>query len=159
MWLFLLFVGIPIIEIALFIKVGGIIGLWPTLLIVVITAVAGSVLMRRQGLQALARLQENLRTGKDPVTPIAHGAMILVSGILLLTPGFFTDSLGIALLIPPVREWLIRWGAGRIKVQNVSFSSQQTTRTTNDSTIEADYEILDEDDDAPRGDSNWTRRN
>ena len=91
-WLFLIFLGVPIIEIALFIKVGGAIGLLPTLAIVILTAIAGTALMRRQGLKALDQLRASLEQGGDPVGPIAHGALILVAGVLLLTPGFFTDA-------------------------------------------------------------------
>lgn len=112
--LFILLAVVPIIEIALFIQVGGVIGLWPTLATVIGTALAGSWLLRRQGRGAMMRLQESLSRGGDPSGPIADGAMILVAGILLLTPGFFTDACGIALLLPPVRAALIRWGAARL---------------------------------------------
>ncbi len=111
MWLFLALVGVPILEIALFIEVGGAIGLWPTLAIVIGTALAGTLLLRAQGREAMTRLQRSLAEGGDPGDPIAHGAMILVAGVLLLTPGFFTDGLGFALLLPPVRAALIRRGA------------------------------------------------
>ena len=123
MWLFLIFVGVPILEIARFIQVGDVIGLWPTLAIVILTALAGTVLMRLQGLHALSRLKQSLATGGDPVGPIAHGALILVAGVLLLTPGFFTDAVGLSLLVPPVRETLIRWGASRVTVQAAGFAS------------------------------------
>src|SRR6056297_2324719 len=103
MWLFIAFLSVPLIEIALFIQVGGFIGLWPTLAIVVLTAILGTLLVRAQGLQALADIQNALSQTKNPTEPLAHGAMILFSGALLLTPGFFTDAVGFALLIPAVR--------------------------------------------------------
>ncbi|MDF2231198.1 FxsA family protein [Albimonas sp. CAU 1670] len=112
--LFILLAVVPIIEIALFIQVGGAIGLWPTLATVIGTALLGSWLLRKQGRGAMMRLQQSLSEGGDPTGPIAHGAMILVAGILLLTPGFFTDACGVLLLMPPVREALIRWGAARL---------------------------------------------
>ncbi len=112
--LFILLAVVPIIEIALFIQVGGAIGLWPTLATVIATAFAGSWLLRKQGRGAMMRLQDSLSQGQDPSGPIAHGAMILVAGVLLLTPGFFTDACGLALLLPPVRAALIRWGAARL---------------------------------------------
>lgn len=112
--LFALLVAVPIIEIALFIQVGGLIGLWPTLATVVITALLGTWLMRREGRGAMESLQRRLAEGGDPTGPIAHGAMILVAGVLLLTPGFFTDACGLALLLPPVRAALIRWGAAKL---------------------------------------------
>jgi UPF0716 protein FxsA len=111
--LFVLLVAVPIIEIALFIEVGGWLGLWPTLAIVIATAIAGAALLRSQGRGVLTELQGRLEQGGDPTGPIAHGAMILFAGALLLTPGFFTDAVGFALLIPPVRAALIRWGAAR----------------------------------------------
>ena len=122
LWLFLIFVGLPIIEIALFIKVGGAIGL---------VSDAGdrgperrsraSLIMRWQGLQALDRLRTALQAGGDPVGPIAHGALILVAGILLILPGFFTDALGLLLLVPPVRTQLISWGASGVTVRAAGY--------------------------------------
>ena len=83
MWLFLAFLLVPLIEIALFIQVGGLIGLWPTLAIVVITAIVGTALVRSQGLRALGDLQGSFSRLEDPTTPLAHGAMILLAGALL----------------------------------------------------------------------------
>ena len=113
-WLFLAFVGVPILEIALFIQVGGWIGLWPTIAIVVLTALAGSFLMRREGSATLGQLRQSLAHGGDPSRPLAHGALILVAGVMLLTPGFFTDALGLALMIPPLRSVLIAYLSRRI---------------------------------------------
>jgi UPF0716 protein FxsA len=163
MWLFLIFVAVPIIEIALFIQVGGAIGLLPTLLIVVLTALAGTALMRHQGMQALAGLQNQLASGGDPTGPIAHGAMILIAGMLLLTPGFFTDSLGLLLLVPAVRDRVISWAATRVAVQSFSFGRSTQARPRPEprasrDTIDAEYEILnDPPGNAPRGTSKWTR--
>ncbi|EEE37398.1 FxsA protein [Rhodobacteraceae bacterium KLH11] len=109
MYLFLAFLLVPIIEIALFIQVGGLIGLWPTLAIVVLTAVLGTVLVRTQGRMALANLQRSFAQLDDPTEPLAHGAMILLSGVLLLTPGFFTDAVGFALLVPGIRVAVFRY--------------------------------------------------
>ena len=108
MWLFVLFVAVPLIEIALFIRVGGLIGLWPTLLIVVLTALLGTHLVRSQGALALSELKRSLNDLRDPSEPLAHGAMILFAGALLLTPGFFTDAAGFALLVPGVRRAILR---------------------------------------------------
>ena len=98
MWLLIAFIAVPMIEIALFIQVGGFIGLWWTLLIVLLTAIAGSYLVRQQGLREIANLQRSFAELNDPTEPLAHGAMILFSGALLLTPGFFTDVVGLSLL-------------------------------------------------------------
>ncbi|WP_170382333.1 FxsA family protein [Ruegeria atlantica] len=116
MYLFLAFLLVPIIEIALFIQVGGLIGLWPTLAIVVLTAVLGTALVRTQGRMALADLQRSFAELDDPTEPLAHGAMILMSGMLLLTPGFFTDVVGFALLIPGVRISVFRYLKSRVKI-------------------------------------------
>lgn len=116
MWLFLAFLAIPIIEIALFIQVGGVIGLWPTLGIVILTAVLGTLMVRAQGARTLMDLRRSLQSGGDPGKPLAHGAMIVFAGALLLTPGFFTDTLGLLLLMPPVRRWAMRAIAARISV-------------------------------------------
>jgi UPF0716 protein FxsA len=160
LWLFLIFVGLPIIEIALFIKVGGAIGLVPSLAIVILSAVAGTALIRLQGLRALDKLRTNVQEGGDPVGPIAHGALVLVAGVLLLLPGFFTDALGLLLLVPAVRALVIRWGASRLTVQAASFVHTRQGQTTGArDTIEADYEIVDEPPDRARrrGSSGWTR--
>ncbi len=116
MYLLLAFLAVPLIEIALFIQIGGAIGLWPTLAIVIGTAVLGSTMMRAQGRVALNRLQASLSQLQDPTRPIADGAMILLAGALLLTPGFFTDALGLALLIPGVRAAVFRFLAARVQV-------------------------------------------
>ena len=95
MFMLIIFIAIPIIEIALFIQVGGAIGLYPTLAIVLLTAILGTTLLKSQGLSALGTLQNSLHLGQNPMKQIIHGAMILISGVFLLTPGFFTDAFGI----------------------------------------------------------------
>lgn len=123
MWLFLAFLAVPLIEIALFIQVGGLIGLWPTLAIVILTAILGTWLVRTQGLKALGDLQGAFSRLEDPGTPLAHGAMILLSGALLLTPGFFTDAVGFALLSPPIRVWLMKYLSRRVTVARFQMGS------------------------------------
>jgi UPF0716 protein FxsA len=117
MWLLAAFIAVPLIEIALFIQVGGWIGLWPTLGIVIATAVAGTWAVRSQGRATLEDLRKRFNTLGDPSEPLAHGAMILFSGALLLTPRFFTDAVGLLLLVPSVRVALMRWLGRRIEVQ------------------------------------------
>jgi hypothetical protein len=87
MWLFFIFIIVPMIEIGLFIEVGGLIGLWPTLAIIVIMAVFGTWLLRTQGALAFADLRRSMAEMRDPTEPMAHGAMILLAGILMVTPG------------------------------------------------------------------------
>lgn len=124
MWLFLAFLAVPLIEIGLFIQVGGAIGLWPTLAIVVLTAILGTWLVRTQGLMAIGNLQQSFSNLQDPTEHLAHGAMILISGALLLTPGFFTDAVGFALLMPPVRSAIIHYIRKRISVQSFTMGGQ-----------------------------------
>lgn len=162
MLLFALFVILPLIEIALFIQVGGAIGLIPTLLIVVATAVAGTWLMRRQGAMALADLQRSFTEFRDPTRPLAHGALILLAGALLVSPGFFTDTLGLLLLIPPVRDLLLRRMARRVRVVSSGFARPEPHRYGGGQVIDGDY--VDESWTAPPADgapgrrpSGWTR--
>lgn len=114
--LFLLFLAIPLIEIALFILIGGEIGVIATLAMVVVTAIAGSLLLRWQGVQTLNRIRQDLEARRLPARPIADGAMIAVAGLLLLTPGFFTDFCGFMLFVPGVRSAIWRQVASRITI-------------------------------------------
>ena len=116
MWLILAFLAIPVIEIAVFIQVGGLIGLWPTLALILLSAVIGTLLVRSQGAQTLAALRRSLTEMSDPSESLAHGAMILFAGALLLTPGFVTDILGFALLIPRVRLAVYGWLRRRVRM-------------------------------------------
>lgn len=109
LFLILIFVGVPILEIAVFIKAGDVIGLWPTLAAVVVTAVVGAALLRAQGLAVIGRARTQLDQGQIPIAEVLTGVCLLVGGALLLTPGFVTDSVGFMLLIPSVRQILGRW--------------------------------------------------
>ncbi len=104
--LFVALIVVPIIEIAVFINVGGVIGLWPTLAVVILTAVAGTFLLRQQGLATLMRAQHKLSSEELPLAELFDGACILFAGALLLTPGFVTDGVGLLLMAPPVRRTL-----------------------------------------------------
>jgi len=174
MWIFLAFLAVPLIEIGLFIQVGGLIGLWPTLGIVLLTAIVGTSLVRREGARALNDLRSSLNELSDPSRPLAHGAMILVAGVLLLTPGFFTDPVGILLLIPGIRDWVMKAAASRVKVQRFEMGGAYRTTTQYDPRREPpnrprDPEILDAEEveemtprDDPNGKpsdgpSGWTR--
>ncbi|ETX15911.1 exlusion protein FxsA [Roseivivax halodurans JCM 10272] len=117
MWLFVAFLAVPLIEIALFIQVGGLIGLWPTLGIVVLTALIGTMLVRSQGAMAMNDIRKSFNNLSDPTEPLAHGAMILLAGALLLTPGFFTDAVGFALCTPGVRKAAMRYASRHVKMR------------------------------------------
>ncbi|SDE64696.1 FxsA family protein [Limimaricola pyoseonensis] len=165
MWLLIAFIAVPLIEIALFIQVGGLIGLWPTLLIVVLTAIAGTALVRGQGAQAIAGLKRSLNEFKDPSRPLADGAMILFAGALLLTPGFFTDACGFALLMPPVRARVYKILREKVKVSQFEMHSEfgprgpagpQQQREPQDRVIDGEFHEVG-DDKKPTHPSGWTR--
>jgi UPF0716 protein FxsA len=99
---------IPLAEIAVFIEVGGWLGLGPTLALIVLTALAGTWLLRHQGLAVLTRAQRQMRQGVLPVAEVVEGCCLVTAGVLLLTPGFLTDAAGALLLLPPVRAMLYR---------------------------------------------------
>ena len=101
--LILLFIVVPIAELAVIIQVGGLIGVWPTIAILIADSVLGSVLMRSQGRVSWRRFNLAVQEGRPPAREVADGALIIFGGALLLTPGFLTDILGIALLLPPTR--------------------------------------------------------
>ena len=101
--LLLLFTVVPIVELGLLIQVGRVIGLAPTIAIVLVTGITGAALARWQGLATLRRVQTEMSEGRVPTGPLVDGLLILVAGGVLLTPGFLTDALGFLLLIPPTR--------------------------------------------------------
>lgn len=155
MWLLVAFIAVPLIEIALFIQVGGLIGLWPTLLIVVLTAVFGTWVLRLQGAHALSNLRRSFSELEDPSGPLAHGAMILFAGALLLTPGFFTDALGLALLIPQVRDRLLAFLRTRVHIQR--FDMGPPARPEDPDIIEGEFREVGPPKRPTHGSSGWTR--
>ena len=154
MRLFLLFLLVPLIEIALFVQIGGAIGLFPTLAIVILTAIAGTYLVRSQGLAVLSQLQASMNELTDPTEPLAHGAMILFSGALLLTPGFFTDVVGLSFMIPGVRRAVFRFVRERMVVQQFTYgTAPEDPRPAQPEVIDGEFEEVE----APKGPSGWTR--
>lgn len=113
--MFALFSLVPLVEVVLFIVVGNEIGVGPTILLVVLTALVGAALVTRQGRSTLAVARNDLLEGRFPGRAIAHGVMILIAGALLLTPGFLTDAVGFAFLVPGVRETVRRWVMNRYR--------------------------------------------
>jgi UPF0716 protein FxsA len=106
--LFFIFLTVPIIEMVLLIKVGGLIGALPTVALVMLTALIGVAMFRKQGFLTLQRIQEKLIMGELPGQELIEGAMLLIGGALLLTPGFFTDAIGFICLIPMSRRSLAK---------------------------------------------------
>lgn len=165
MLLLLLFIGVPLLEITLFIQVGGAIGLGWTLAIVIGTAILGAYMVRSQGAQAMLNLRTSFSSLQDPTEHLAHGAMILFSGALLLTPGFFTDFFGFGLLIPGVRSYVYRNMRNRVNVQSFQMGpsgdrathQSHTDRRRGDHVIDGEFEQVDPDNNEPRGPSGWTK--
>ena len=178
--LLLLLIGVPLIEIALFIQVGDAIGLWPTLGVVVLTAIVGSILLRAQGLGTFARARASMDRGELPIRELFDAFCIVIGGALLLTPGFFTDSVGFALLLPPIRAVLRGWAA-LVVARRANVRMHRTKPGADDDpgkpgggptagrhrsgegssrpgpVIEGEFEEVDEDEVGPRRDSRWGR--
>lgn len=163
MWLLIAFIAVPMIEIALFIQVGGAIGLGWTLAIVLITAVLGTTLVRTQGAMALGQLRSSFSDLQDPTEPLVHGAMILFAGALLLTPGFFTDAVGFALLVPAFRSAAYQFIRARVKIQ--SFEAHGTTQHRphpsaqhpGGDVIDGEYHEIEDVPRKTKGPSGWTK--
>lgn len=160
-FILLLFIVTPILEIAVFIQVGGSIGLWPTLGLVVATAVIGTTLLRRQGLATISNARESLARGEFPVNEVFDGACLLAAGLLLLTPGFVTDLLGALLLTPlfraAIRGPVIRALMSRTTVWTNGAGPGQGSAPRDDSAIDAEFHVIspaDQPDDQQQDDEN-----
>ena len=103
-YLLTLFIGLPILELALLIRLHGVAGFLPTVLLVLLTGIAGAALVRRQGISILFKIQQEMAAGNLPAPQMMDGIMVLLAGALLVTPGLITDIAGFALLVPYVRE-------------------------------------------------------
>ncbi len=103
----IIFMLVPVVEMWILIEVGGWIGALPTIALVVLTATLGLSLLKRQGLSTLMSARRKMDEGSIPASELVSGVMIAVGGALLLTPGFVTDAIGFALLIPQTRQWLL----------------------------------------------------
>jgi UPF0716 protein FxsA len=145
-------IGVPLLEIALFIEVGGWIGVGPTLALIVLTAVIGAWMLRQQGIGVLLRAQRQLADGVLPVAEVFEGLCLVIAGALLLTPGFFTDALGALLLVPAMRRALYRRLRRHVEAHVVKVSRPLHGRppATPGPTIEAEYEQIDDPDRSER---------
>ena len=108
-WFFLIFIGIPLIEVILFITIGKHIGLLNTISLIIITGIIGAILVKKQGITILNKALEEIKSNKIPIFSIFEGIAILIAGAFLLTPGFLTDTLGCILLIPKTRNIIINF--------------------------------------------------
>ncbi len=135
---FLVFLIVPFIEIYLLLQIGGIVGVFPTIALVVLTAIIGASLLRQQGMATWQRFQDNLQKGAIPAFEMVEGPILLVGGALLLTPGFFTDIIGFACLIPQARKKIAQYIIEKRMVQ-AGVSPQQQKPSVQPDVIEGDY--------------------
>ena len=145
--IFLTLIGVPLIEIAVFIEVGGRIGLWSTLAMIFATAAVGTALLRYQGLSVLADARGAMERGELPVRALLDGVCLVIAGALLLTPGFVTDLAGALLLITPIRR-LLQAGALRWIAANTQLSATMTAGQGSGASV-IEGEFVEDDDDEP----------
>ena len=113
--LFAILLTLQIIEIMVFVQAGDVIGWLNVIVLTVLTALAGTAIIRWQGFQAIATLQSSMAAGQTPVAPVVDGIFLLVAAPLMMTPGFITDGLGFLMLVPPVRHAVARVALKRLK--------------------------------------------
>ncbi len=140
--LFLLFLAIPMVEIYFLIQVGSVIGALPTIGLVVFTALLGAMLLRLQGIATLNKARTMMAQGQVPAVEMMEGVLLVMSGALLLTPGFVTDAIGFAFLVPPLRRALIHWILRRATITGYppqGSARQQPSQPHEQRTIEGEY--------------------
>lgn len=138
-FLLLLFVGIPLIELYFLIKIGVQIGAFPTIFLTVFTALLGAWMVRHQGFSTLARVRESMQRGEVPALEMMEGTVLLICGVLLLLPGFVTDAVGFVLLIPPLRRWLLTTGLQRAGILRPLRPEQTGESASKPRVIEGEY--------------------
>lgn len=143
--LFLLFLAVPLIEIGCFIVIGEAIGLWPTLAGVVVMGVIGSLVLRVQGLSLINEIRQSVGQGQLPARALADAIMVFIAGMLLLLPGYFSDVIGLILLIPAVRGGIYNFLRSRAQVVSTTSAgfgyaeqSQPLRRDLPDGTVDLD---------------------
>jgi UPF0716 protein FxsA len=144
--LLIIFIVIPVLELALLIEVGSVIGAWSTILIVLITAVAGSAMLRAQSMSTFRNVQSQMAAGQLPADKMLEGVLLLIGGLLLLTPGFITDAFGFFCLVPLSRTFMVRLVIARINFSGFIKGSEQmnnssradTSKPTDRSVIEGE---------------------
>jgi len=146
--LLLFFVGIPVLEISMFISVGTVIGLGPTLAIVIATAIIGAVLVKKQGLKTLFSAQKNLRNNQLPIHEFFDGLILIVAGLFLITPGFVTDSIGLLLFLPQIKKFLKNIISNLLVARTAAgvytnINNTEPIRPTNP-TIDGEFETVDQ---------------
>jgi UPF0716 protein FxsA len=138
--LFAMFLLTPLIEIAGFVIVGRAIGLWPTLAGVVISAVLGALILRWQGVSLINEIRSSVGQRQVPARSIADAMMVAIAGVLLMLPGYFSDVIGLLLLLPPVRAGIYAFLKSRVEVVSTTTTHNYefTQRRVDDGTIDLD---------------------
>ena len=113
--LLLLFIGVPLIEVLILIKLGSLFGFWPTIFVVIGTGILGAYLAKLYGLTVWTKIQQDIKNGVMPADKLVDGLLILIGGIVLLTPGLLTDILGFSLLIPFTRTFFKQFAKSKFK--------------------------------------------
>ena len=140
--LLIIFIVIPVIEVSLFIEIGSFIGSFNTILLIFTTALIGVYFVRQQGISTYSKLYNQLQNQEAPIQTMFEGLVILISGILLITPGFFTDALGFLGLIPLTRVIFIK-----IVANSVLSRYGMKNQSSDDGSIEGDFEEINDDED------------
>ncbi len=139
LYLFLLFTLMPLLELWLLFQLSGVFGFWTTIAVVLLTGIVGAALAKAQGWHAMFRIQNELRAGKMPAKAMGDGVMILIAGVLLITPGVITDIVGLSLLLPPVRLGVRKgvqlWLAKHVKIETHLFGQIPTGKRTTDKNV------------------------
>jgi UPF0716 protein FxsA len=147
---FLIFVIIPLTEIALFAWLGGEIGVMPTLLLCLLTAIIGAILIKVEGINTLFTAQKKMDKGAFPAKELFDGLCLVIAGVMLMTPGFFTDTMGFSLLIPPFRDFLRRTVPA---MMGVSVPEQGYEEAYRAETIDVEFERVEESDEQDKDSS------
>ncbi len=122
MWLLLIILSVPLVEIGLFVQLGGWIGMWATIAWVIVTAGLGIIVLKGVASLGPVSLSRDMQEFSNPLSPLAHRVMVAVGGGLLLLPGFLTDTVGLLLLVPPIRQVIITLVGRRLKTTTVTTS-------------------------------------
>jgi len=141
--LFIIFIIIPVVEITVLIEVGEQLGAFPTVALVILTAAVGASLVRSQGLQTLISAQKKIQQGQQPGQEVIEGVMLAIAGIMLVTPGFVTDFLGLVLLLPISRQFFASKLLERIIIKNMAQQGQPFNGGFSQQGQEQDSDIID----------------
>ena len=137
----LLFVFLPMVELYLLIMLGARIGPMPTIGLIVLTGIIGATLARQQGLSTLAKIQNELKQGRAPTQELVEGAMIVVGGLVLLTPGILTDIFGFAMMVPGIRRSLAK--QFKIRIPQGFSSTSNGFQAGRSNTSNKDEDVID----------------